>query len=211
MNQKFLKVICGLTMLGSMLTGSACADLLTLDYSGFFGRNTTLGGTAFGSATAFSLAATCNTDSIISQATGHAEYAVTSFSIVINGTTYTGSPTAGLNISLGDPRWDSNYFISIDDAAHNEVFFSAFSGATPDFLADTPTTAELTGYKGSDWNNNYNIALDGVVGGLVFKDLAAAPMTASITTTSVPEPSTFALLGLSALGLAAYRGKTARK
>ena len=208
-NQKLIKVICGLAMLGSMLTTSARADLMTLNYSGYFGPTSTLGGTAFGVDTAFSLTGIFNTDSLVSFGTGLSSFTLDSFSMVINGTGYTGSPSAGLFVGLADPRFSGCYAVGLGTSDLNRSIGSQYSTSTPAFLADSPTSIVFSDYTETNDTGNFQIALTGVDGGLVVNDEGAQNFTASITPAAVPEPSTFALIGLGVIGLAAYRRKRA--
>jgi len=207
MRHKFIKVICGLILLGSTLTSSASADPLMLNFSGYFGPNSTLGGAAFSQDTAFSLTATFIPDSSVSLGLGVAGFSVTSYSVVINGTAYTGSPSVDLFVALADPRGFGVYAVGLVNSALDHDVDALYAGATPDFLAENPTLTKFTSFVSTHGSGDFRIPLDGVTGGLVINDAGAGDFAASITT--IPEPSTFALLGLGALSFAAYRRKCA--
>ena len=189
------KFVCGFALLGAVANAPAGGDnMLTLNYSGYFGPTTTLGGTVIPDNTAFSFAATFNAAAPISSETGVALFSASSFSIVIGTTSYTASQPADLAVGLFDPRAVGAYAAGVytADGVHN---LTVYSGATPAFQTDNPTATEFSGNVGNVivGLSGLQIALDGVTGGLVINDFGSGVFTANLTT-SVPEPSQWAAI-----------------
>ena len=200
------KFVCGLALLGAVANAPAGGDnMLTLNYSGYFGPTTTLGGTVLPDNTAFSFAATFNAAAPIPVITGLALFSASSFSIVIGTTSYTASQPADLQVTLGDPRMSEIYVAGVIPADQSCILWSYYTGATPAFQTDNPTATEFSGNVVNELSSptvNFQIALDGVAGGLVINDLGSGAFTANLTA-SVPEPSQWAAIScFGVLGLA---------
>ncbi len=181
------------------LGGRAEAGLLVENFSASFGPTTTLGGVALGADTPFAYQATFDTSTGVS--IGPFEfYAVTSFTIDIAGTTYTGIPNPSLNVMLADPSTLGAYIVGLADPSFvtgGPGFFAAYGVASdPSFSAAAPTPSTFSVFEGPAPQLPYSIPLVGVTGGLVISDYANVLPTASIS--AVPEPSSFALAGTAA-------------
>jgi hypothetical protein len=190
-----MKVTSLLLIASLELATTAPAALMNLNYSGSFGPNTTLGGTALGTETPFSIVATFDSASGIdpSPSPGVAVFAASSFTIVLNGQTYTASPSLSLNVLLLDPTSHynpNNYEAGFYAGDLSAGFNSFYTTAIPTFSALSPTPTVMSGW----YENNvtpYTIALEGVTGGLAINDVGTSPFTAEIS--SVPEPVNVAL------------------
>jgi hypothetical protein len=196
MKTNITKLLCTLALLGAAASAPAGpSNPLTLNYSGYFGPTTTLGGTTFSEDTAFSMAATFDAAATpITSGLGFAGFSASSFSIVIGSTTYAASSPADLAVMLADQSgpFEGLYAAGISDASFGHSIFSVYAGATPALDANNPTATVFSGYKGSDRNTGFAIALTDVTGGLVINDLGSGDFTANLT--SVPEPSQWAII-----------------
>lgn len=197
-------LLCALALLAATASSHAAA-LLTLNYSGTFGPTTTLGGSPFGvgTTTPFSFAATFNPAAPVSSVPGYAAFTASSFTILIKGTTYTATTPSALTVLLADPRAfpppTSLYVVALNTGKPTFVLSSFFTGAAPTFYADTPTPTVFSGFDNQQLDEGFQIALDGVFGGLVINDLVG---TSAATLSAVPEPSEWAAISFTVIGLA---------
>ena len=200
-------LLCALALLAA--TASHAAALLTLNYSGTFGTGTTLGVTALADNTPFSFAATFDpTAPIPDSIPGAAGFFATSFTILINSTTYTATTPSALTVFLADPRYlaPSYYAVGLNTGPAPKPFvLSSFctgaAPAYPAFNANTPTPTLFSDFFLQDVDNGFPIALNDVPGGLVVNDLVG-PAAASLSLSAVPEPSEWTAISFAVLGLA---------
>ena len=183
------------------LAAAAPASMLTLNYSGSFGPTTTLDGTPLGAETPFSLHATFDSTTETTGWTGQGVFPISSFSILLPSGTYTAAPAADLNVYLGDPA-SVGYFAGLLNGSWDRGFITYFNSATPDFSASLPTPSLLVGPLGQNYIPPYTIVLDGGAGSLEINDLGSSPFAAAIAT--VPEPASWAMMGLTFCGVAGY-------
>ncbi|MEI7808827.1 MAG: PEP-CTERM sorting domain-containing protein [Verrucomicrobiota bacterium] len=218
MKNTLLKLLCTLALLGAVASASAgSSNPMTLNYSGYFSSNSKLGlGDSFGVDTAFTLTASFDAANpyqyiIDADYGGYGHFEASSFSFLINGTTYAGSTPSALTIVLEDKLFDGGGNYEVGILTDGGGFISGFGAATQDFNFQADNFKDLTattfsGFAGTGWlNQTLNIYLDGVEGSLKIRNLSTAPgdFTASLTsdTASVPEPSQIvSLLALSGLG-----------
>ena len=197
-----------LVALSLTLTTPALASLLALNYTGYFGPDTTLGGTTLGAETPFSLKATFDSAADISpDPGGYSLFAITSFVLTLGGNSYTASPARDLNVTFAiSVDVDTVYLLGFLDSADKNGFGSLFAFTAPPITSNTPTPSEYSGYYFTSFalnSNSYTIALNGGAGDLVVKDFGVGDFKANLTTSAVPEPSTCLLLTLS-LGVVGY-------
>ena len=162
----------------------------------------TLGGVDLDDGTAFSMTATFNAAIPIYTEANLGLFDAITYSFLINGTTYTGS--GGLSLLFQSPT--GSYSVSFQGGGGTVM--TDFSGATTDFHAATPAPTVFSTPAGN-FSAGSKIALAGVSGdGLVINEVVGS--TASITGSSIPEPSTYAaIFGTVILGFAAiYRHKS---
>ena len=196
-------LLCALALLAATASSHAAAIPMTLNYSGTFGTTTTLGGTAFGANTPFSFAATFDPDAPLGGLpTGWQQFTATSFTILINSTTYTATTPSALNVLLVDTTSPSGYLAGLVDTAHSSVMGSTFSGATPTLNADKPAPTVFSGSIESTLTADFQIELNGVTGGLAIKDLVGPAAAASLSLSAVPEPSEWTAISFAVIGLA---------
>ena len=199
-------LLCALALLAATASSHAAAIPMTLNYSGTFGTTTTLGGTAFGANTPFSFAATFNSAAPLGGLpNGWQKFSATSFTILINSTTYTATTPSALNVLLVDTTSPSGYLAGLVDTAHGSMMGSTFSGATPTLNADTPAPTVFSDFSNSDLTVDFQIALNGVTGGLAVNDLVndlVDPAAASLSLSAVPEPSEWTAISFAVIGLA---------
>ena len=204
MKHNITSSLCTLALLGTIANAPAGSDnLLTLNYSGFFGAYTKLGGSFVAEGTPFSFAATFNAAAPLEYTdTGLGLFSASSLSFLIDGTAYTGSSPANQIVLLKDPEAIGHYVAQLSSADLTYYIISRFSGATTDFHAATPTATEFSDFFANDYSGAFQIALDGVTGGLVINDLSG-DSAASLTVAAVPEPSQWAAIScIGVLGLA---------
>lgn len=192
-------ILIGATLgLLALVPARATADLLILNYSGTFSADTTLGGTPLGAETPFTFAATFDSATDESPTEGQGLFPAVSVTFDITGFgTFASAPGADLQVELWDPSGTGTYIAGL--ARSNGVQFRAFfSTANPPFDADDPSPSLL-----SDFTNSVNFGLTtplaGTAGDLV-AGITSFGQTATITASAVPEPSSFTLLGIAALG-----------
>ena len=199
-------LLCALALLAATASSHAAA-LLTLNYSGTFGSTTTLGGLPFELNTPFSFAATFDPAAPIPDSTpGAAGFFATSFTILINSTTYTATTPSALTVFLADPRYlaPSYYAVGLNTGPAPKPFVlsSFYTGAAPAypaFNANTPTPTLFSDFFLQDVDNGFPIALDGVSGGLVINELVG---NSAASLSAVPEPSEWAAISFAVIGLA---------
>ena len=190
-------------MLIGALMSSAHAAMVTLNYSGSFDPTSTLGGTAFGADTPFTIHATFDSTQDVYPVVGVGIFNIQSLSVQLPSGSYTAQP-GGNMVQLMDLTgfWANDVVIWSSSGSIQ----SLFSAATPNFSADVPVASALSG---AFWNltgsNPYDIVLDGAQGDLVIKGFGAGPFTADITdTAAVPEPGQWIVTGLILCGMAGY-------
>ena len=204
MKNTLLKLTCTLALLGAV--ASASASQMTLNYSGYFGANSWLGADKINDNAAFTLTATFDA-APDPGAGGTAWFNATSLSILIGGTTYTGSRPGDLQIQLQDLTENSSYVVTLF-TGDGPLMNSQYTGATPAFFADNPTATVFSGNDNNNFGNRSTFALDELASletgyFLEINDIGTGTFTASLTsdTASVPEPSQIvSLLALSGLG-----------
>ena len=205
MKHNITSSLCTLALLGTIANAPAGSDnLLTLNYSGFFGADTKLGGSFVADGTPFSFAATFNAAAPLEEFTdtGLGSFSASSLSFLIDGTAYTGSSPANQIVVLKDPEGSGHYEAQLSSADLSYYIISRFGSATTDFHAATPTATEFSDFYANDCSGAFQIALDGVTGGLVINDLSG-DSAASLTVAAVPEPSQWAAIScIGVLGLA---------
>ena len=188
------------------LAVAAPAEMLTLNYAGSFDPTTTLGGTALGVDTPFSLHATFDsTANLTSDQPGKGVFPVTSFSLLLGGTAYTAAPQAGLNVLLLDQAYGwGGYAAGLYIPDGTSGFLTLFSTATPGFTVNALTPTVLSGFMENDSNTPYIITLAGAAGDLAINGVNPDGITADITpyTATVPEPGQWAMMGLAFVGVA---------
>ena len=185
------------------LAAGASASMVTLNYSGSFSPDSSLGGTAFGVDTPFIIHATFDSTTDVIPASGHGIFPLTSLSIHLPSGTYAAASAFGWDAYVGDPRVFSGYAGGIRNAWLGMNAITLFTTATPAFSADAPTDSVLTGFSENWGAFPCTIGLDGGAGDLVVNDLGAGPFSASLTS-SVPEPGQWAMMGLTLVGVACY-------
>jgi hypothetical protein len=213
---KRLTLIAAALGLFALVPGTASAGMLTLNYSGTFSADTTLGGTPLGADTPFTFAATFDSTADQDPTVGHGLYPASVIFDITGFGTFASAPGAGEQVELGDPRiagGGAQYLVGL--AQFNGVQFRVgFNTATPPFDADSPSPSVL-----SDFVNNFGVVFGGTIplaggaGDLFIPDngITSFGSTATISSAAVPEPSSLVMLSLgalSAIGLAAVRGRT---
>ena len=172
---------------------------LVENFSGYFGSNTTLDGTALGgSETAFTITAAFDPAAGTVLTTGAAVFATTA-SIEIAGH---GTYTASTDVILVDPSYAGAgiYGVGLSDSTASALFGGIFAAASPAFTVESvvPTTFQsfLEYSNAAVGDLPFTLNLNGG-GTLVINDSGITGATSSLTLTSsaVPEPA--ALLGAS--------------
>ena len=217
MKRKLIKLICTLALLGAVANtpvSAGTSNQLTLNYAGNFGSGVgfaaTLGGVDLADGTAYSLTATFDGANPTSTSGGFGIFSVNTLSFVINSTTYTASSPGNQVLLMGDPSGYGCYIVNLESADLVSYVSTYFNTAMPPINAASPGATVFSGFLTNGWTGGFQIALDGVVGGLVINDLSGET-TASITGyAAIPEPSTYAaIFGTVILGFAAiYRHKS---
>ena len=181
-------------MFAAAASNRAEAGSLIENFSGAFGPTTTLGGTALGSDTNFSLQATFDPTAGTKVRGGVATFA-TSLSINIAGHgTYTSAPGA-VSVVLTDLNFaglPGNYGVGLSTATAGFFFGAEFVTASPAFTVETVAPTVFSSYLGYVTNLPLTIELTSG-GSLVINDNGTTAATASLTSAAVPEPA--ALIG----------------
>ena len=194
------------------------ASSLTLNMSGIFGPLTTLDGTALGAQPTFTLAAVFDSTSGIpfENYTGIELFpTVVTFSITGFGT-YTSVPGSDVYVGLAD-RTDGNGFYEavLTDSTGSIGFGASYFTATPSFSVLAPAPTVFSSFFFDNPFGPFTVPLQEGAGGLVLSSdnngSVSFDATASITGSSVPEPSTLALstIGLVLVGLVTRRCRRA--
>ena len=186
-----LLVIASLTsMFAAAASSRAEAGSLIENFSGAFGPTTTLGGTALGSDTNFSLQATFDPTAGTKVRGGVATFA-TSLSINIAGHgTYTSAPEA-VSVVLTDPSFPGlprNYGVGLSTSTAGFFFGAEFASASPAFTVETVSPTAFSSYHA--YLTHLPLTIELTSGGsLVIKDNGTTAATASLTSAAVPEPA----------------------
>jgi PEP-CTERM motif len=206
---RLFAAVLGLLTLGF---NRAEGSLLTLNLSGKFGP-TTLGGTALGADTAFTLAASFDSASGIpfNNETGVELFqSVVTFTIAGHGT-YTSVPGADVYVGLIDLSAGlGDYEVALVNSTASSGFDAGFTTATPSFSLSNPTPTVFSGLAFDDFFGTLSVPLQGGAGDLVLSSRegnGSIVNAAAITGSSVPEPSTLVLsgIGLVMVGLVVRR------
>jgi hypothetical protein len=189
----------------ALTTTAAQASLFDLNYAGSFDSLTTLGGTALGADTPFSITATFDSSVKDLQRAGHsALYPITALTLSLNGTTYTSSDNSSLTVFLSDARYFANWAGLYGASGYDyKSFVSSFDNISNINFDVTASTLSATTFSSSNFNLSYgySFGLAGVPGGLVISNFGASTVTASVAPTPVPEPSEYAAVVGLALGV----------
>jgi hypothetical protein len=202
-----LALIAAALSLLAVAPSRATAGSLTLNYSGSFSADTTLGGTPLGAETPFTFAATFDSTADQDPTLGHGLFPATVVFDITGFGTFTTAPGAGEQVELGDPRiagGGPQYLVGLSqfDGVQFRFFFDT---ASPPFDADNPSPSVLSDFVS---NSNFlfggTIPLAGGAGELVIPSngITSFGPTATITSAAVPEPSSFTLLGVAVIGSA---------
>lgn len=189
---------------------------------------TTLGGTTIAVDTPFTFNAWFDTSTGFLSQWGDNLYPMTSFTMTIGGTTYTGIPTPSLNVLLTSPtvtNYDGYYGVGISgtdgsgnwwgaDVYPTNTLFFGWQTASPVLNTAAPTETVFSNPLFLCYSSPMNIPLVGVPGGLQISDAGGGyavvyPQYAGSATAAalVPEPATLSLAGLATIGgmLGVYR------
>jgi PEP-CTERM motif len=210
---KKLYMIATLLGLLTLASGRADAGSLTLNFSGEFGPTTTLDGTALGSDTPFTFAATFDSTAGIFFATGAYIFpTVVTFDISGHGI-YTSVPGSDVYVGLEDPSSGSRgYAAVLTNKAVTQDFGAAFTTTSPTITAADPMPTTFSGLINASGFFHLTVPLQGGAGDLVVNDLVTNVGSASITAAAVPEPGTLTLsgFGLAIAGIGAWRRRRNR-
>lgn len=177
---------------------------------------TTLGGVPLTQNTAFTFNAWFDTTTGFTSPYGDDLYPMTSFTMLIGETTYTGIPSANLNVMLSDPSvtggWGWGYGVGIADAngsgdwynadTHPNAIMYGYTVATPSLDTSAPTPTDFSSPHFFAYSTVINIPLVGVTGGLQLNDGANGYAVVypqydnTVTAALIPEPASMALFGL---------------
>lgn len=194
-----------LAALAVAATATRASVFLTEHLTGSLPADTTLGGTALGADTPYSITATFDADpaaNLYPGNLGFGAYPFTSFSITLDGIgTFAGVPgsyPAAIFFDLNYAQSGAGILAGNGNIGHTfSGVSSAFDATAPSPVTFTPPS--ISYISGEDVTP---ISLLGVTGGLVVppvSDTRGATPTASIT--AVPEPSEYAAVAGLALGV----------
>ena len=195
----------------ALATAQADATPLTLNYSGAFAGNSTVGGLLIPDGTPFSFEAVFDstTDALPDPGVGSFDAVVT---FHIGAATYTSDPAGAVSVQLTDPTGNLQGFSAAGLGNAGGNFIGVFQTTTPAFDADAPVPTLFSVYAGPNFTLPFVVPLLGVPGGLVINDQVSLGDTAEITAApAVPEPTSLLLLGFGALGVLARMRRRSQK
>ena len=194
------KLLTAVAVFTALATAHADATPLTLNYSGVFAGDSTVGGSPIPNGTPLSFEAVFDstTDASSDPGVGVFEAIVT---FHIGAATYTSDPAGDVSVQLTDPTGNLQGFSAAGLGNSGSNFIGVFQTTTPAFDADAPAPTVFSGFVGPNFTLPFVVPLLGVPGGLVINDLSLGE-TAEITSgTAVPEPTSLLLFGSGALGV----------
>jgi hypothetical protein len=207
------KLLTAVAVFTALATAHADATPLTLNYSGAFAGNSTVGGLLIPDGTPFSFEAVFDstTDALSDPGVGSFDAVVT---FHIGASTYTSDPAGDVSVQLTDPTGNLQGLSAagLGNSAGTLGFIGIFQTTTPAFDADAPVPTLFSSLAGPNFTLPFVIPLLGVPGGLVINDQVSLGDTAEITAApAVPEPTSLLLLGSGALGVLARMRRRSQK
>ncbi len=156
---------------------------LILRYTGSFGPTTTLDGVALEAETPFVIVATFDSAQNLFPMLGYgiASYAATATITLDGSATYQSAPGADFAVLLINPALSSSYAAGFGEPTGDLGVFATFDGATPQFLAETPSPTVFSGFIGNEGGLPFAIPLGDGTSSLMINDFGSTTPTAEIT------------------------------
>ena len=200
---------CFVTALFAALPSPSRAAFLELVSSGTEAVGATVGTSTLTTATAYTATAIFDTTTGTSGPSGIG-YTIDSLTISLTGFgTFTAAPGNDVRVYLEDPTTTGSFYAAgFENGGVTNGYVGTYTGSSnTSFSGSAPSPTVFSGY-GTSYSAGFLIKLTNGAGSFSIGDITTAPITSSIiATTSVPEPSSLAMVGagLAFLGLAVRR------